>query len=55
MLATALEKIPDMCFASAFETYFEALFFSTLAQNKGSAFTKFIVKKLPLLRQLLEA
>ena len=55
MFATALEKIADMCFASAFETYFEALLFLILTQNKVSAFSKFTVKKLPLLRQLLEA
>ena len=55
MLATALEKIADMCFASAFETYFEALLFMILAQNKGSALSKFTIMNLPLLRQLLEA
>ena len=55
MFATALEKIADMCFASAFETYFEALLFLVLTQNKGSAFSEFTVKKLPLFRQLLEA
>ena len=55
MFATALEKITDMCFASAFETYFEALLFWILTQNKGSAFSKFTVKKLPLLRKLLES
>ena len=38
-----------------FETFFEALLFLILIQNKGSAFSKFTVKNLPLLRQLLEA
>ena len=55
MFATALEKIADMCFASAFETYFEVLLFLVRTQNKGSAFSKFTVKSIPLLRQLLEA
>ena len=55
MFATALQKIADMCSAGAFETYFEAIFFLILIQNKGSAFSKFTVKKIPLLRQLLEA
>ena len=40
MFATALEKIADMSFASTFETYFEALLFLILTQNKVSAFFK---------------
>ena len=49
MFATALEKIV-LCFASAFETYFEVLLFLIRTQNKGSAYSKFTVKELPLLR-----
>ena len=56
MFATALEKIADMCFASAFKTYFEALLFLILTKKKCSFFfSKFTIKKLLLLRQLLEA
>ena len=53
MLAIALKKIADMCFASAFETSFEAPLFLILTQYKGSAFSEFTVKKPPPLRQLL--
>ena len=45
----------QMCLASAFETYFEALIFLILTQFTGPSFSKFTVKKRPLLRQLLEA
>ena len=45
MLATALEKIADMCFASAFETYFEAILLLILAQNKCSFLFKIHCKE----------
>ena len=38
IFATALEKIPDMYFASTFDFFFEAMLFLILIQNKGSAF-----------------
>ena len=37
ILATTMEKIPEMSFVSAFETFFEALLLSILTQNKVSA------------------
>ena len=53
MFATSLGKITDMCFTSAFETFFADQLFLVLTENKGSAFPKFTVKRLTSLRHLL--
>ena len=44
-VCNCIEKVADMCFASAFETYSEKLLFLILTQNKGSAFSNFHCKE----------